>query len=71
MRLALVHTRAATLELIRYPAFSVPTLVFPALFFPFSKTLFIAVDLTFRPNEPEDYEEPREVTPHSSRGRRT
>jgi uncharacterized protein (DUF983 family) len=46
-------------------------MMFPAFFFPFSKTLFIAVDLTFRPNEPKDYEEPREVTPHSSRGRRS
>ncbi len=33
MRLTLLHARAATLELLRYPAFSVPTLGFPALFF--------------------------------------
>jgi ABC-2 type transport system permease protein len=33
MRLVAVHVRAATLELLRYPAFSVPTLAFPALFF--------------------------------------
>ncbi len=33
MRLVLLHARAATLELLRYPAFSVPTLAFPALFF--------------------------------------
>jgi ABC-2 type transport system permease protein len=33
MRLMLLHTRASTLELLRYPAFSVPTLAFPALFF--------------------------------------
>ncbi len=38
MRLVLLHTRAATLELVRYPAFSVPTLAFPALFF----LLFVA-----------------------------
>jgi ABC-2 type transport system permease protein len=38
MRLVLLHTRAATLELFRYPAFSVPTLAFPALFF----LLFVA-----------------------------
>ena len=38
MRLVLLHTRAATLELFRYPAFSVPTLGFPALFF----LLFVA-----------------------------
>ena len=33
MRLALVHARAETLELARYPSFVVPTLLFPALFF--------------------------------------
>lgn len=33
MKLVLLHARAATLELIRYPTFSVPTLAFPALFF--------------------------------------
>ena len=33
MRLVLLHARAATLELLRYPGFSVPTLAFPALFF--------------------------------------
>lgn len=33
MRLILLHARAGTLELLRYPAFSVPTLAFPALFF--------------------------------------
>jgi ABC-2 type transport system permease protein len=38
MRLVLLHTRAATLELLRYPTFSVPTLAFPALFF----MLFVA-----------------------------
>jgi ABC-2 type transport system permease protein len=38
MRLVVLHTRAATLELFRYPAFSVPTLGFPALFF----LLFVA-----------------------------
>ena len=31
--MVLVHARAMTLELLRYPAFSVPTLAFPALFF--------------------------------------
>jgi len=36
--LVLVHARAMTLELLRYPAFSVPTLAFPALFF----LLFVA-----------------------------
>jgi ABC-2 type transport system permease protein len=35
VRLVLVHTRAATLELLRYPAFLVPTLAFPAVFFLF------------------------------------
>lgn len=38
MRLALLHARAATLELIRLPAFAVPTIGFPSLFF-----LFFAV----------------------------
>jgi ABC-2 type transport system permease protein len=38
MRLVLMHTRASILELVRYPAFSVPTLTFPALFF----LLFVA-----------------------------
>lgn len=38
MRLVLLHARAATLELLRYPTFSVPTLAFPALFF----LLFVA-----------------------------
>ena len=33
MRLLLVHARAMTLELLRYPAYLVPTLVFPAAFF--------------------------------------
>jgi ABC-2 type transport system permease protein len=33
VRLLLLHTRAATWELLRYPAFSVSTLAFPALFF--------------------------------------
>ena len=38
MKLILLHARAATLELLRYPTFSVPTLAFPALFF----LLFVA-----------------------------
>ena len=38
MRLVLLHTRATTLELLRYPTFSVPTIAFPALFF----LLFVA-----------------------------
>jgi ABC-2 type transport system permease protein len=35
MRLALVHARYGTLELLRYPSFSVPTLALPAIFFAF------------------------------------
>jgi ABC-2 type transport system permease protein len=35
MRLALLHARALTLELVRHPAFVVPTLAFPAVFFLF------------------------------------
>jgi ABC-2 type transport system permease protein len=38
MRLVLLYTWAGTLELLRYPAFSVPTLAFPALLF----LLFVA-----------------------------
>ena len=33
MRLAWVHARAATIELARYPSFSVPTMLFPAVLF--------------------------------------
>lgn len=35
-------------------------LLLPVCFYPFSKTLFIAVDLTFRPDEPHDFERPQE-----------
>ena len=35
MRLALVHARFGTLELLRYPSFSAPTLALPAVFFVF------------------------------------
>jgi uncharacterized protein (DUF983 family) len=35
-------------------------LLFPLFFFPFSKTLFIAVDLVFRPHEPGDFDAPAE-----------
>jgi hypothetical protein len=31
-------------------------LVVPAVFYPFSKTLFLAFDLTFRPPMPEDFD---------------
>jgi uncharacterized protein (DUF983 family) len=41
-------------------------LTFPVFFFPWSKTLFIAIDLTFRPEEPGDHEEPREPAVRSS-----
>lgn len=40
--------------------------LFPIGFYPWSKTLFVAVDLTFRPPEPGDYEKPREP---AARGR--
>jgi len=39
--------------------------LFPILFFPWSKTLFLAIDLTFRPDEPTDFEEPREASMRS------
>ncbi|HTS88063.1 MAG TPA: DUF983 domain-containing protein [Gemmatimonadales bacterium] len=42
---------------------------FPIAFFPWSKTLFLAIDLTFRPPEPDDFVLPREPTPKST-GRR-
>jgi ABC-2 type transport system permease protein len=35
MKLVLVHARAITVELLRYPAYVVPTLLFPSLFFVF------------------------------------
>lgn len=47
MRLALLHARSGTLELLRLPAFSVPTVGFPSLFF-----LFFAVP-GFAADEPE------------------
>jgi ABC-2 type transport system permease protein len=46
MKLVLVHARAGTLELLRYPAFSVPTLAFPALFF----LLFVSPRTDVDPN---------------------
>jgi len=46
MRLMLLHARAGTLELLRYPVFSVPTLAFPALFF----LLFVAPRSDADPN---------------------
>jgi hypothetical protein len=35
-------------------------ITFPMAFFPWSKTLFIAIDLTFRPQEPDDFRQPEE-----------
>jgi ABC-2 type transport system permease protein len=35
VKLVLVHARAATVELLRYPSFSIPTLALPAIFFAF------------------------------------
>ena len=35
MRLALLHARAMTVELVRHPAYVVPTIVFPSAFFLF------------------------------------
>jgi len=43
---------------------------FPVLFFPWSKTIFIAIDLTFRPEEPGDFDQPREPARRGT-GRRT
>jgi len=47
MRLAVLHARVGTLELLRLPAFAVPTIAFPSLFF-----LFFAVP-GFAADEPE------------------
>lgn len=47
MRLALLHARAGTVELLRVPAFAVPTIGFPSLFF-----LFFAVP-GFADEQPE------------------
>ena len=41
----------------------------PILFFPFSKTLFVALDLIFRPQEPRDFEKPIERAPTATRRR--
>ena len=38
-------------------------LVAPFVFYPFSKTLFLAFDLIFRPPTPEDFNEPRVSRP--------
>jgi ABC-2 type transport system permease protein len=46
VRLVLLHARVGTLELLRYPAFSIPTLAFPALFF----LLFVAPRTDADPN---------------------
>jgi uncharacterized protein (DUF983 family) len=37
--------------------------LFPVFFFPFSKTLFIATDLAFRPAQPDDFLQPAEPSP--------
>lgn len=39
----------------------------PFLFFPFSKTLFLAFDLVVRPPDADDFAAPREASPHSRR----
>lgn len=40
----------------------------PFVFFPFSKTLFLAFDLLVRPPEDEDFAAPREPSRHARRG---
>lgn len=44
MRLAFLHARAGTVELLRLPAFAVPTVGFPALFFLFFALPGLAAD---------------------------
>jgi uncharacterized protein (DUF983 family) len=39
------------------------TLLFPVFFYPWSKTLFVAIDLTFRPPQAEDFHLPHEPAP--------
>jgi ABC-2 type transport system permease protein len=48
MRLVLVHARAMTLELMRYPAYLVPTLLLPTVFFLFFATRGARVETTAR-----------------------
>jgi ABC-2 type transport system permease protein len=48
MRLAVLHARAMTLELARYPAYFVPTLVLPSVFFLFFATPGAHRDATVR-----------------------
>lgn len=45
MRLALAHARAMTLELLRHPAYVVPTLAFPTVFFLFFAGSEVDADL--------------------------
>jgi ABC-2 type transport system permease protein len=48
MRLALLHARAMTLELARYPAYVVPTIVLPTVFFLFFASSGAQSDATVR-----------------------
>jgi ABC-2 type transport system permease protein len=48
VRLILMHARAMTLELARYPAFLIPTLIFPAVFFLFFVSPGPKLDATVR-----------------------
>ena len=41
--------------------------VFPFVFFPFSKTLFLAFDLLVRPPEPHEFDAPHEPSRHQRR----
>jgi uncharacterized protein (DUF983 family) len=41
--------------------------VVPVVFFPFSKTLFLAFDLLMRPPDADDFAAPHERSPHSRR----
>lgn len=47
-------------NLLQYLSIGV-MVTFPFVFFPFSKTLYIAIDLTFRPDEAEDFDAPHEA----------
>jgi uncharacterized protein (DUF983 family) len=55
-----------------WAVFQVTTIVLmvlvPFVFFPFSKTLFLAFDLLVRPPDPQEFEAPHEPSRHQRRG---
>jgi hypothetical protein len=52
-------------EALQYASVALMLLV-PIVIFPWTKTLYLAIDLTFRPAEEEDFTAPHEASvPHS------